>query len=718
MRHFTVFIKKLTALTVSSAVFAALPCVCAEKVSVFATNAPEQVEVHIGEFTVTEGYMSTPFSVTPSPSNQPRSTFSLRTSVLPSSYDMRDYGYVTSPKSQGSLGACWTFSGLSNLESYILRHLDINANPDFSENHLRFSMSRYASDGNWFWGDDRYPGDGGNFLRTTSYLSRGGGPIADSADPYEDDSTIRRTVEQLKLENGIKENLPIDIGENNYLSGSNGLYTLTDTTMLAMTDDRETNIEKIKRTIYGQNAVDLGIYWNTSYYVNGTAIYCDVPIFSANHEINLVGWDDGYSKSNFKQTQSRTFVITDSSGNQTEQTYGGTTPEGDGAFLVKNSWGTDSGEDGYYWISYYDMIFSRSDAEANCISGVSTETYDNIYQYDPLLPNGWITPNESQTSRFAAIYPAKYGETVGAAGFYTFDENCDYKIRVMTDETSFDDVPVVAEGHLPNAGFHAIEFDDVYVKGINFAVIVDITCLDEGVYPRIAVEVPTETINTNATANASETYISISSDLLIYDTSKVISGGENISACLKAYTNNPEPGIGLSGYAGYDTSANTATFSLANNTGTNQNAICIIAVYKDGRLENAFLQESLNIAAGASADVSYSYSSPDCTIKSMIFYKDSTRPVMPKPSFIPTSYAPSSPAFFEEKIFINPGDKKCINIMDENSDVTDMYTFTSSDDSVASVSGGIITAGSSPGYAKITATCGTTTITAEVFILY
>ena len=45
----------------------------------------------------------------------------------------------------------------------------------------------------------------------------------------------------------------------------------------------------------------------------------------------IIGWDDHYSRDNFNQP-----------------------PEGDGAFICANSWGGEFGDDGYFYVSYYD----------------------------------------------------------------------------------------------------------------------------------------------------------------------------------------------------------------------------------------------------------------------------------------------------------------------------------------------------------------------------
>lgn len=82
---------------------------------------------------------------------------------------------------------------------------------------------------------------------------------------------------------------------------------------------------------------------------------------AANHAVTLIGWDDGYSRDNFVKT-----------------------PEGDGAWLVLNSWGeedTTLAQNGLFWLSYYDAGL-LSEGIAIGYATESAENYENIYQYD------------------------------------------------------------------------------------------------------------------------------------------------------------------------------------------------------------------------------------------------------------------------------------------------------------------------------------------------
>jgi C1A family cysteine protease len=50
-----------------------------------------------------------------------------------------------------------------------------------------------------------------------------------------------------------------------------------------------------------------------------------------NHGVSIVGWDDSFSRENFPVS------------NQ---------PDGDGAWIVRNSWGPGWGDGGYFYMSY------------------------------------------------------------------------------------------------------------------------------------------------------------------------------------------------------------------------------------------------------------------------------------------------------------------------------------------------------------------------------
>ena len=103
----------------------------------------------------------------------------------------------------------------------------------------------------------------------------------------------------------------------------------------------------------------LSDYSSTSTYYNNTngALYVDNDNLLVNHSVSIIGWDDNYAKSNFKKQ-----------------------PPGPGAWIVRNSYGSDFGDHGLIYISYYDE--KVYDAMLDITKADTTKSYDNLYQYD------------------------------------------------------------------------------------------------------------------------------------------------------------------------------------------------------------------------------------------------------------------------------------------------------------------------------------------------
>ena len=111
------------------------------------------------------------------------------------------------------------------------------------------------------------------------------------------------------------------------------------------------------------------------------------------HAVTIVGWDDNYDRNKFT-----------------------TQPPDNGAFIAKNSWNTSWGEEGYFYISYYDSVFATDCA---VFTAEPADNYDHIYQYDPL---GWtinLNASGSDVAWFRNDFTIVSDERLEAVGFLT-----------------------------------------------------------------------------------------------------------------------------------------------------------------------------------------------------------------------------------------------------------------------------------------------------------
>ncbi len=397
---------------------------------------------------------------------------------IPTAYDLRKEGKLTAIGNQGQIGSCWAFSSIASLESYLLG--TEGKSYDFSENNMKNLVSDSYSEG-----FDLTPEDGGNAFMSTAYLSRWAGPVNESEDPYSDSSV----------------NSPAGLSEQKHVQ---------EVLFLPLRTESLDN-EMLKKAIMEYGAIYSTMYWNQACYQESNYTYRCITSLTPNHAITLVGWDDSFDRNKF------TLV-----------------PPGDGAFIVKNSWGENWGENGYFYISYYD---ARMGYDENAFfTAEKKDNYDYIYQYDPL---GWVISKEYSGSLVAwggNIFSSERDETLRAIGFYTTDLNTAYEIYVYKNPVSgpLNSRRVYAtreSGTYPLPGYHTHKLNSPVSlnPGEKFSVAIKFTNPSAG--GPLAVEQPILFYSSKAQANSGESYVS-SNGITWED----ISGSSEANLCIKALT--------------------------------------------------------------------------------------------------------------------------------------------------------------------------------------
>ncbi len=312
---------------------------------------------------------------------------------LPEAYDARDYGLVTPVEYQIG-GTCWAHAAAACLETnFIKKGYGTNTNTNLCEYHIAwFSKNSY------FAGIDDSANDGYTVANPKeALLDYGGNPgyveralESYSGAAYESNIGITATTDDEKdaFFDIMAEKLTFD---KRYIP---------DITLDSVKTLNYDNTE-IKQGILDYGAVFIAYYssgngknGNPVYYnytlSNGQAdywyldddqvatYYCPVET-ETDHAVTIVGWDDNFPKENF----------------------GTNIPEGNGAWLIKNSWSEAFCNDGYVWISYYDKSLARP----YVFSAEDPDLFDNVYLYD-----GANYLYSRNGSAYANIFTAKGNE--------------------------------------------------------------------------------------------------------------------------------------------------------------------------------------------------------------------------------------------------------------------------------------------------------------------
>lgn len=390
-------------------------------------------------------------------------------SKIPSKYDLRNYYKITSVKDQGEIGACWAFATLGSIESVLLPKKTF----DFSEDHLSLNH-----------GYNVPQNKGGDFNIAMSYLARWDGPVLEEDDIYGDGLTNHNA----KVIKHVQEAKVLPSKDYTAIKLSLLVHGGVQTAMYF-----DESLIQGENTIYNKET--------SSFYYKGNAKF--------NHAVVIVGWDDDYPKENFS-----------------------TIPEGNGAFICKNSYGRDFGDDGYFYVSYYDKYIGTENVIYSRIDDV--DNYSNIYQSDYL---GWVgrLGYGTDTAYFANAYDLKAKkESLAAVSFYATDRDTKYEVYVVKNfknTQDFRNMILVKKGYLEYKGYYTIDFDSPIIIEDKFAVVVKITTAGSNL--PVAAEYYKK-VDWLGTVNISDGEGYMSQNGYTWDSTEK---SFNSNVCLKAFTN-------------------------------------------------------------------------------------------------------------------------------------------------------------------------------------
>lgn len=380
--------------------------------------------------------------------------------IYPERFDLRDFGIIHEPDAQGDFNTCWAFSMLGSVHSNIQKSVKC---PLFSEWYLVYSA---------YTGNYRFPANSSSSEVNGIFSEGGSASIA---------SAVLTGWRGFADRKDVPYGSPVEaINIFNIKKTSYGKtrpdYIINDISNLApwVSDKKKCSKELIKELIYSKNSVVSTCSLSPEYFSAENAALCSKtsnykykkdPFY---HSVLLIGWDDGYPRENFT---------------------GKCTPDEDGAWIAKNSYGTEWGKGGYFYISYEDTSL----LEAVSCTNASENEYSNIYQYDEYgwaasFPSNIISDiisgkrtQPSDTGYMANIFQASSDEIISAVSFYTTEENAEYEVRIFTDISDNSDpvsgkLKTCVSGIQKYTGYHTVKLDkEIFVgKGEYFSAVVKI----------------------------------------------------------------------------------------------------------------------------------------------------------------------------------------------------------------------------------------------------
>ncbi|MEG0382753.1 MAG: lectin like domain-containing protein, partial [Christensenella sp.] len=384
---------------------------------------------------------------------------------------------------------------------------------DFSEKNMLTTMLSSQSPRSWDGGMN----GGGHVIESTAYFAGWQGPVAEADDPYDG------SKEMLKKDPVTGADI-VDESKVVYKPMAPNYHLQT-----ALWLPRRTSVtdnDHIKSAIYTYGAIEAHFDVSFDFFSGDRQQYYYRPenastASGGGHIISVVGWDDTIPASAF------TNIV---NGKEC-------TPAGDGAYIVKNSWGTAVEDQGFFYMSYYsDKLFENQPGVF--VLEEMPDNYNTVYEYDPL---GNVAPISHNTNVIFSknVFTANSNQKLRAVSFYSINENSVYDIYVKVGNAPQEQV---ASGYNYYDGYKTVRLGKEIdlPAGTKFEVVLRTQAADNGVADA-AMEVNVDGLTSKASSSPGQSFTS--SDGVKWDD---VSKEYNANACIKAFTYDASKGRGIS----------------------------------------------------------------------------------------------------------------------------------------------------------------------------
>ena len=399
-------------------------------------------------------------------------------SPLPKTFSWADYGKKPTVRDQGSLGTCWALTAAEAVESALL-----------PQTHLVLSADHISLQN----GFDIEQDEGGDYSMIMSYMADFKGPVTEEEDPYGDG----RSPQGLKA--------AVHVGEMRLLEG--------------MSADR------IRHMIYRFGAVQTSLSMDRTrtdrsrsfYYNEETCSYYDPVTEPLNHDVLVLGWDDTYSKNNFRKQ-----------------------PAHDGAWICQNSWGAGFGRNGIFYVSYEDVnVFRKGGIAYTDVRAAGDAA--RVLETDSL---GWQARQGygNDSAWFAGVFETESPQVLEAAGLYAVGPATAWRMVLVENFSGTDSLSEAASGKsgiplgcgwIENPGFYTLRLRQPLSlpAGERFAVVVFVDTPGTG--RPVAVETRKDRYTDTVSLDGRESYIS--EDGTSWERTQT---AYKTNVCLKLYTSD------------------------------------------------------------------------------------------------------------------------------------------------------------------------------------